>query len=139
MHRLLILALLAGCAGGGAPTPSLPGQAAMHQGAPAADGCFRFNRFIREADLRSGVDWRLHPGMRPKKFTGIALAHNALRIVTLTIRPFNDPEDTIHLDPGGTISNFNFVHDSFEIVIKEENPQKDPGPGAKVNAVVCPV
>jgi hypothetical protein len=106
---------------------------------PAQSGCFRFNRFIREADLRSGVEWRLHPGMRPKHFVGIALAHNSLRFVTLTIRPYNDPEDYLHLDPGGTISNVDFHNPTFELVIKEQNPMKDPGPGAKVNTVVCSI
>lgn len=138
MHRLLILALLAGCAGGATPTTLAP--AGMHQAmAPAQTNCFRLNRFIKEADLRSGVDWRLHPGMRPKHIVGIALAHNSLRIVTIVLRPYNDPEDYAHLDPGGTIKNDDFHNPTFELVIKELNPQKDPGPGAKVNLQVCDI
>jgi hypothetical protein len=144
MHRYVIAALaaalVAGCAGGmnSTPSASAPGAAMRKAMAPDASGCFRFNRFIREKDLRAGVKWRLHPGMRPKKFVEIELAHNSLRFTTIKIRPWNEPQDVSIVEPGGEIRDVMLTRPSFQLVILEKHPAKDPGPGAKVNAIVCP-
>jgi hypothetical protein len=140
LFALCALSLAAGCAGGGMnATPSAAAAAAARQGAATdANGCFRRNRYVTEEDLETGVKWRLHPDKRPDKFVGIALAHNALRTVTLVIRPWNDPKDVIMLEPGGSVSDVAFTRPTFEIVIHEKKPAFDHGPGAKINAVVCP-
>jgi hypothetical protein len=137
---LCALSLAAGCASGGMnSTPSAGAGAAARQGAATdANGCFRRNRYVKEEELETGVKWRLHPDMRPDKFVSIALAHNALRTITLVIRPWNDPRDVVKLGPGGSITNWTFTKPTFEIVIHEETPGFDRGPGAKINAVVCP-
>jgi hypothetical protein len=146
LYRFTLAALLAGCAAGGVnstPTALAPnGHQAMapdanSDSAPDASGCFRRNRFVREDRLSRGGAWTLNVGSKRMAAYVSVTVRNGLRQVTINFWPTNDPSSVTAIGPGKT-KELKLSPPSPGVVIQEQNPARDPGPGVRVNGKVCP-